>query len=227
MKKIFTIVLMTIIVVHAQKFVFDIKASLVGKIGKIVVQSDESKSKYSIDLKVKATGFAKSMSGNLVEHHTSHGSIKSGEYYAKEYKVVKSYKDIKLIKKYTFDYKKKKIMKITTKWKKGKKLYEKKKILAYFANNDVLTLYHNVVRFKKSHKAGHYGIRLAGAETNGGKILFNISKEKDYLSLSIHRSFFSGGKGTLALGIGADDIVNRGTLKSVKLLGTLTLYRIK
>lgn len=241
MKKIYVLLLAMTVSAVSQSYRYDVKASLVGKIGEVRVTSSESKTKYSIDLRLKATGFAKSMSHNLVEHHSSHGSIRDGEYYAKEYKLVKTYKDMKYIRKYIFDYKRKKIKKVSIKWKKGKKLYEKSTTLKYFANNDAMTLYHNVLRFKGTHKAGRYGIKLAGAEKDGGRILFDIPSGKalkhaqgalgvrglDILSLGLRRSFFSGGKGTLSLGIDSSGTTQKATLTNVKLLGTMTLYRIK
>jgi hypothetical protein len=240
LKKIYVIFILLFASLHAE-MVYSAKGSLIGKIMDIRVNHRDDSKKYTIRIDMKAVGLAKTMSDGLKEHHTSHGTIRRGEYYAKEYKIDKTYKDIHYIRKYMFDYKKKKITKISTKWKKGKKLYENKETLKYFAHNDILTLYHNIMRFKKKNKAGSYAIALAGAEKEGGKLTFNLPKgarlqgeqkalgmkNSEVIKLFMRRSFFSGGKGNLVFGVDKKGIVKRGTLNSVKLLGKVTLKRIK
>jgi len=148
MKKIMMISVLLFVSLHAGT-AYSARGTLVGEIVSIRENHQANSKHYNIDIDMRATGIAKSMSGNLKEHHSSRGTVKDGEFYAKEYKIDKSYKDIHYIRKYQFDYKRKRITKISIKWKKGKKLYEEKKVLAYFAHNDLLTLYHNIMRFKK------------------------------------------------------------------------------
>jgi len=217
---------------YGKEYRYTISGGLVGTVANVKVTHHEKGSKYSIKLDIVAKGMAKMLSHNLIEHHTSHGSIKQGEYYAKEYTIDKTYKDIHYVRKYLFDHRHKKITKISTKWQKGKKLYESKEQLKYYANNDVLTLYHNVLRFKKKHKAGSYAITLAGAEKEGGKLTFSLPKGKTFhglegIKLFAHRSFFSKGHGSLTMGVDPNGITQKGTLDNVKLLGKVTLKRIK
>lgn len=227
MRKIVLIILFWTVLLFGHEYQYDVKASLVGKVGEVKVKSNHTKNRYSISLSIKATGFAKSLSDNLVEKHSSRGTIKDGEYYSNEYKIVKSYKDIKYIKKYTFDYKRKKIKKSFIKWKAGKKIYQKTVTLNYFCNNDVLTLYPNVIRFKKKHNSGRYSMKLAGAERYGNKLDFEMLKGGKKLEIRLHRSFFSGGVGVLDMDMDASDTVEYAKLKGVKLLGTMRLYPVK
>jgi len=210
---------------------YSISGGLIGSVAEAVVTHHETKGDYHIRIDLVATGLAKMMSGNQKEHHISFGTIKNGEYYAKEYKIDKTYKNIHYIRRYLFDYAHQKITKISTKWKDGEKQYQTKTTLGYFAHNDILTLYHNVMRYKKKKGTGQYAIKLAGAEKEGGKLTFVLSDQKQFhglesIKLFLHRSFFAKGKGALTLGIDGAGIVQEGVLDSVKLLGEVRLKKM-
>ncbi len=221
--------------------VYTAHGTLVGKIMDVRVKHSASKAKYSIKIDVKSTGVVRLMSGDQEEHHSSYGFVRSGEYHAKEYKIDKTYKGIRYIKRYIFDYKKKKITKISKKWKNGKKLYDRKETLGYFAHNDILTLYHNIMKFKKTSKPGRYSIMLAGAEKEGGRVAFEIPsgkrveaekkllglKDIEVVVLYMKRAFMSGNNGALVFGIDKNGIMEKGILKDVKLLGKVTLKRVR
>jgi hypothetical protein len=240
MKKILLVWSLLFISVQAKQ-VYEIKASWIGKVGEATFSSRSSSKKYTIDGYIKATGIAKSMSGGLKEHHHSSGSVRNGQYYADIYTIDKTSKGKRYYKKYIFDYRHKKITKISKKWKGKKLLYDKKQVLNYFAHNDALTLYHNIIHFKKSNSAGSYTIRAAGAEYEGGKLTFFLPKGKqkdrtlnaleltrgDILRLYLSKGFFAGKKGSLVFGIDKDGVTQKATLNNVKLLGTLTAYKVK
>lgn len=209
-----------------------VRGSLIGGIADIRVHHRERLTAYTTKLEISAVGLAKALSGNQREMHISKGRVKNGEYYAREYVVTKWYKDIKYLKRYLFDYPHKKILKFSTKWKKGKKTYSKKETLRYFAHNDMLTLYHNILHFKKKHKRGRYAITLAGAENHGGKVTFGLANGRDVegvdtLTLDIKNSAFAKEKGRLLLEVDRDSSVITGELRGVKLLGTVTLKRLQ
>jgi len=217
------------------------KGTLVGTIADIKVTHQDSGRAYRIDIVVTTSGVAKMMSGGLREHHISYGRVVKGEYYASEYTIEKHYKDIRYKRSYRFDYKRKKIVRTATKWKKGKQLYRIQRELRYFAHNDILTLYHNIMRLHKSHKSGTYTIKLAGAEKERGKLRYTIPSPKalakarsrlggkalDVVQLHLNREFLSGGKGMLMLGMDQEGITQKGLLERVKVLGSVTLKRIK
>ena len=240
MKKI-SILLLLGGLIHAQ-ITYIAKASLIGEIGRVFVSEKKDKKHYQIDVEIKATGLAKSMSGNLVEHHTSIGFIKDGEYYAQKYRIQKQSKNKRYFKEYTFDYKRKKITKVSKKWKAGKLSYARKKILKYFSQNDLLTLYHNILHFKAGGKQGQYTIKSAGAEQGDSKLRFTLYTQKksqemlhdigmsqrgDALNLFMKRGFFSGGKGSLTFFMDSNEVTQKAILKSVKILGTVTAKRVQ
>ena len=243
MKKsiIVILVLMVGMFIEAGKLHYIAKGTLVGTMIDAQVQYSAGKSRYSIKVKMRATGIVKMLSGGQVETHTSSGRIKNGEYFAKEYKIEKRFKNIHYLRRYLFDYKRKKITKIATKWENGKKLYENKETLKYFAHNDILTLYHNIVRYKKKHASGHFAIALAGAEKEGGKLKFffpsgkKLENERKILSevsagiikVYMRRTFLSGGKGNLTFAIDKHGIAGKVVLDSVKVLGKVVLKRIR
>ncbi|HIP61798.1 MAG TPA: hypothetical protein EYG98_04510 [Sulfurovum sp.] len=240
MKKILLMIFVLLGSMQAE-LVYSASTSLLGQIGEVKITSKYDKKNYYIKLDLKATGLAKSMSGGLVEHHLSKGFIKDGELHAREYSIEKFYKKNRYLKRYIFDYKKKKIKKVMKKWKNGKLAYNYSKALGYFANNDILTLYPNIMRFKNKDKTGSYTIRAAGAEKEGSKLTFTLPDTKsaksilddldiddgEIVKLFLQRSFLSNGKGNLTFGIGEDGIVKKATLNKLKLFGTLTAKRIK
>ncbi len=240
MKKILILFSFVLGSLHAE-MLYSASGTLIGELMDIRIKHHATAKIYRIEVDMKAVGIAKSMSHGLKERHTSRGMIKKGEYYAKEYKIEKSYKKIRYIRTYRFDYQHQRIIRTSIKWKKGKKLYEKKKTLSYFAHNDLLTLYPNIMQFKQKNKAGKYSMILAGAESEGGKLTFILPQgralkqeqkvlgmqDADVIKLFIKKSFFSGGKGSLLLGIDKEGVVQRGSLDRVKLLGKVTLKRIK
>jgi len=239
MKKSIAVILVFLVgmFIEANRLHYVAKGTLVGTMIDAQVQYSAGKSQYSIKVKMRATGIVKILSGGQVETHTSFGRIKNGEYFAKEYKIEKRFKHIHYLRRYLFDYERKKITKISTKWKKGKKLYENKETLKYFAHNDILTLYHNIVRYKKKHASGHFAIALAGAEKEGGKLKFffpsgkKLENERKILSemsagiikVYMQRKFLSGGKGNLTFAIDKHGIASKVVLDSVKLLGKVVL----
>lgn len=219
-------------IVSAENYRYSILAGLIGKIADVKVKHHKKGASYRIQIDILSQGMAKMLSHNLKEHHSSYGSVKHGEYYAKEYKIEKTYKNIHFIRRYIFDYRHKKIIKISTKWEKGKKLYEHKERLKYFAHNDILTLYHNIMKYKKKNGAGSYTIKLAGAEREAGKLTFQLPPGKTFyglesIKLFLRHSYFSKGQGGLTMGIDAKGIVKKGILDNVKLLGKVSLKRIK
>jgi hypothetical protein len=241
MKKIIILLLLSIGSMFAQ-VTYIAKASLLGEIGRVTISEKKDKQHYQIDVKIKATGIAKSMSGNLVEHHISKGLIKKGEYYAQEYRIEKSSSGKRYLKRYLFDYKQKKITKISKKWKKGKLLYSHKRSLKYFSQNDLLTIYHNIMLFGVGGKTGQYTIKSAGAEQGDKKLLFHLldtrqrskilkdaglSEEGSVLKVFMRRGFFSDGKGSLAFLVDQEGVTQKAILKNVKLLGTVTAKRVK
>ncbi len=226
---------------EAQSLHYVARGTLVGTIIDAKVHYKANSKRYTIRVDMKATGLIKLMSGGQIEHHSSYGSVRHGEYYAKEYKIDKTYKDIHYIRRYLFDYKKKKITKISIKWKKEKKLYENKEVLKYFAHNDILTLYHNSVKYKKKHPSGHFSVALAGAEKEGGKLILSFpagkklqeernaigEKSAAIIKVYMKRAFLSGGRGSLTFAIDKNGMAKKVILDSVKLLGKVTLKRVR
>ena len=240
MKKLSLLLLLSSLM-HAQ-ITYIAKASLIGEIGRVFISEKKDKKHYQIDVEIKATGLAKSMSGNLVEHHTSKGFIKKGEYYAQKYRIQKRTKNKRYFKEYTFDYKRKKITKISKKWKEEKLSYTHKSTLKYFSQNDLLTLYHNIIHFKADGKRGQYTIKSAGAEQGDSKLRFTLYSKKqnkkmlqemgmaqdgDVLKLFMKRGFFSDGKGSLTFFMDNKEVTRKAVLKSVKILGTVTAKRVQ
>jgi len=241
MRRVLLIISFLFVSIDAE-LLYHVNASLLGKIGEVRVTSKQSKHSYSIKLDIKTTGIARRMSGNLLEHHSSKGYIKNGQFYAREYTVSKSYEDMKYLKKYKFDYSKKKIKKTLRKWQNGKLVRDSNSTLDYFSHNDIMTLYHNIRAFEKKNKAGAYSIWAAGAERVGGKSMFvlptheqksamldemSLDNSMQSIKLFLSRAYFSGSKGNIIFGIDKKGITKRATLNNLKLFGTVSIDRVK
>ena len=238
MKKILFVITAFNIFLYAQ-LNYSVKASLLGEIAKVNITSNIKNKRYTLQLKLTTTGIAKMMSGSRKEIYKSKGRIKDGSYYADVFTVKQTFKNKKYFKKYTFDYKKHKIKKVYQKWENGKLTSTTTKYLKYFSHNDLLTLYHNILQFKKSNKNGHYRISAAGAERGGSSILFelpNDTKTKKVLKklsvknasammLDIRRSYLSKGRGTMIFAIAKNGIAKKVTMNHVKMVGSLSIYR--
>lgn len=241
MKKIAFILLFMFVSLHAG-LEYSVNAPLLGKIATLKITNKYNKHRYTIKITLIATGVGKSMTGGLIEYHTSKGTVKRGVMFAKEYTIEKYYEDIKYLKKYSFNYSNKKIKKTFKKWKSGKIIREEGKELSYFSTNDMLTTYHNIMKYKKKKKAGEYSISVAGAERIGGKLRFvipdknqkrkmldklDVNLEYEAMKLFLGRSYFKNGKGNLIFAIAKNGIAKKITLNNIKLFGTVTLKRIK
>ena len=216
-----------------------LKAPLFGEVAEVKISHTTRGKKYNITLKLISKGLAKWKSGNRVETYTSKGRIIKGDYYADVYTVKQVFNNIKYLKIYTFNYKKKKIKRVYKKWKDGKLYSNETTYLSYFSHNDLMTIYHNIEQFGSSGRIGNYRINAAGAERGGNGFRFllpnaNETKKrfkkqsmsgKSAMVLSLRRTYLKSGRGEIIFIIDDDGVAKKVTLTNVKYVGTLRAYR--
>lgn len=239
MKKIITI-LMIMATAALTASTYDIKTSMMGKVGEVQLSHSNDGRHYSIVADIKATGLAKMLSKKLHYINKSEGFIKNGEYYATKYSLERNRGGKRSIKVYTFDYKKKTITKHYRRWKSGKLVKNTKTTLSFFTHIDGLNVYPHIVKFKKTHPAGEYSVIAAGAEKIGGKVDFVIAdkytassqlhhlgmKSGSIIQIFASKDFFANGYGSLTFGIDNQDTAQSIELKEIKSVGIVTAKKV-
>lgn len=202
----------------------------------------ETKGKsYTIDIGLKATGIAKTLSKNREERHISKGHIVNGIFVSDTYKVVKTYGKKHMEKMYRTDHKKKRVTKNNIKKEQGKATEEGHSVLDFYSKNDLLTLYFNLPKMiKDKEKAGTYRFSVVGAERQEGTVEVSIPKESErkryqktlgkgdywYITAIIYQKIFTSNKGELMLAVGKDSITQKAVLKDLTVFGDLVAERI-
>jgi hypothetical protein len=238
----FVLVLMSQIQAKVLDVSYKVSFGVLGQMGISEAHLETNGNRYTIDIKMKATGLAKTLSSNRKERHISKGHVVNGMYISDSYKVIKSYGEKYIEKLYTIDHKKKKVKKEYFSKKNGKVKKRKDEILGFYSNNDLLTLYFNLPKMIKDRsKAGSYEFSAVGAERQKGKVEVRIPKKSQlkaykkilgegdhwYITAIIYQKIFASNKGELMLAIGKDGITQKAVLKDLILFGDLFAKRIK
>ncbi len=221
---------------------FKVEFGIIGEIGIANAVLTRDDKYYEINVKLKATGIAKTLSGGRTEHHISTGHIENGVMIADYYRVSKSHGSVMTSKLYSINHKNKTVEKEYKRWKDGRLTSDEKKTLDFYSTDDLLSLYFNLnqkIKDKKSAKA--YTFTAVGAEKQDGNVdvsIPNVSKldeykgvlgESDdswYAKAIIHQNIFSSDKGELLLRIGDDGITQKAVLKDLILFGDIRAERI-
>ncbi len=238
MKKIWiflTIIMLSTLNAETIKADYKVEFGIIGEIGvanAVLTRDDKS---YEIDVELKATGLAKTLSGGRTEHHISKGHIENGLMVSDMYQVIKSHGSKASNKIYRFDHQKKIVTKTYKSWKNGKVDDESTKTLKFYSKDDLLTLYFNLnKKIDRTKEDKHYTFLAVGAEKQEGKAEIYIPKKSDYgeykemlgenenswyAQAIIHQNIFSSDKGELLLRIGDDGITQKAVLKDLILFG--------
>jgi len=245
MKNIFLVLTLLLgVILNAETIKADYKVEfgIIGEIGiaNAVLTRDENA--YEIDVQLKATGLAKTLSGGRTEHHISKGHIENGLMVSDMYQVIKSHGSTKSNKVYLFDHKNKIVTKQYKSWKNGKVDSESNETLKFYSKDDLLTLYFNLnQKIDRSIEDKSYTFLAVGAEKQDGKAEIYIPKKSDYSEYKemlgenksswyaraiIHQKIFSSDKGELMLRIGDDGITQKAVLKDLIFFGDIRAERI-
>ena len=245
MKNIFlvlTLLLGSMLNAEIIKADYKVEFGIIGEIGiaNAVLTKDENS--YEIDVQLKATGLAKTLSGGRTEHHISKGHIENGLMVSDLYQVIKSHGSKTSNKVYTIDHKNKTVTKKYKSWKNGKVTNESIEKLKFYSKDDLLTLYFNLnKKIDRTKEDKYYTFLAVGAEKQDGKAEVYIPKKSDYSEYKellgensnswyaraiIHQNIFSSDKGELLLRIGDDGITQKAVLKDLIFFGDIRAERI-
>ncbi len=245
MKNVFLVfILLFGVALNAETIKADYKVEfgIIGEIGIAKAVLTRDKSSYEIDVQLKATGLAKTLSGGRTEHHISKGHIEDGLMVSDLYQVIKSHGSKTSNKIYRFDHQKKIVTKTYKSWKNGKVKKESTERLKFYSKDDLLTLYFNLnKKIDRTKEDKHYTFLAVGAEKQDGKAEIYIPKKSDYgeykkmlgesdnswyAQAIIHQNIFSSDKGELMLRIGNDGITQKAVLKDLILFGDVRATKI-
>jgi len=178
MKKtyIFLMIFFSTIFLGAQTYHYKVYSPLTGTIGKITLRINEFGKSYKMIGEAKTSGIVKMLTHNRRDRYISTGSVKNGRYITHKFRMERKDSKYKEIVDYTFDYKRKKVIKHRMRWKGNKKDKDKSENLKYFANTDLAALFHNIVLDLKSGKRRDY--LAVGAEKIKGRVTVEIPNEK-------------------------------------------------
>jgi len=221
---------------------YDVAYGIVGKIGEAHAKMESDGKTYTIDIRMAATGLAAVLSGNRKEHHRSVGHVENGLFVSDRYEVVRRYRDIRVVKTYSIDHRRKRVLKSYQKYRGGILVTQEKKRLGFYSRNDLLTLYFNLDRLlPDKHRAGTYQFRAVGAEKQKGKVTVILPTRKEakvyasklgsgaawYATAIIHQKIFTSKEGHLQLAVGKDGIADKALLEDLILFGDITATRMK
>ncbi len=245
MKNIFLVLTLLLgVTLNAETIKADYKVEfgIIGEIGiaNAVLTRDENS--YEIDVQLKATGLAKTLSGGRTEHHISKGHIENGLMVSDLYQVIKSHGSKTSNKVYTIDHKNKTVTKKYKSWKNGKVKSESTEKLKFYSKDDLLTLYFNLnKKIDRTKENKHYTFLAVGAEKQDGKAEIYIPKKSEYSEYKkmlgennnswyaqaiIHQNIFSSDKGELMLRIGDDGVTQKAVLKDLIFFGDVRATKL-
>lgn len=221
---------------------YKVEFGIIGEIGIANAVLTRDDSTYKIDVKLKATGIAKTLSGGREEHHISKGHIENGLMVADYYQITKSYGSKMSNKLYSINHADKTVIRTFKRWKNGNLVKDTNVTLDYYSKDDLLSLYFNLDK-KIAHKkeSKEYVFTAVGAEKQDGNVEVTIPKATElsdykellgeddnswYAKAIVHQNIFSSDKGELLLKVGADGITQKAVLKDLVFFGDIRAKRI-
>lgn len=217
---------------------YTVKFGIFGKVGeaKTKLVKHENNATYEIYVDAKTAGLANNLSGDRREYFYSCGTIYNDilipKFYTQETRRNKKGR-LKVSKKdYEFDEVNKKIK--FTKFKGYDENLEKvsDKILTYYAQNDLLTLFFNFSKIKTDYL--HFSLIVAGAKDENGILEIKIPQDKEKIRLQkeldtkyqpyivfINQKIFSSKRGELHLALDENGYATKAILKDVILFGDI------
>ena len=148
-----------------------VEYGIFGKMGVSEATLERNATHYAIEMKARATGLAKVLSGGRVEVYKSEGRVVAGRFvpdlYAKD--IRRSGK--RRIKIYHFDHPHRLVTFHEERYKNGKLESEKNETLPYYADNDIFSLYFNILQIiGDCGKPFDRDLHAVGAEKKTGKV---------------------------------------------------------
>jgi len=221
---------------------YEARFGILGKVGAIYNTIDIKNGRYTIDTTLKLYGIAKMLLGNQKEHYISKGRVIDGLFLPDFYSMSTIKKHKRMLKEYHFKHKTHKLVRIKKKWRDGKLISDEKKIVKFYAKDDLLTLYFNMDEHIKVHKNQYkFILNVAGLERQKGKVTINVATPKDiknykddlgsstswYAKAHIVQKSFKNKSGDILLSVSKDGYIQKAVIKDLVMYGDAVLNRIE
>jgi hypothetical protein len=186
---------------------------------------------YEAEVKAKATGFSATLSGKRVETYKSMGRLVDGKLIPDSLEKVRSSNKKTKHTNYVFDHEQKQIAVFEERCD-NKVCSHSSEILPEYTENDILTLYHNVVFMFSKEGVKELNSSAVGSKQSvhvivpEGKQLKTAKKAFDdaeglYLLVILNQDIFGSDKGELYINLDDDMTVSRAVLKNTMLFGDI------
>ncbi len=221
---------------------FKVEFGIIGEIGIANAILTRDDTYYEINVKLKATGIAKTLSRGREEHHISKGHIENGVMVADYYQITKSHGSKMSNKLYSINHIDKKVTRTYKRWEDGKLTKDKEDTLAFYSKDDLLSLYFNLdKKISNKKEIKEYVFTAVGAEKQDGNVevfipttseladykkLLGQDDDSWYAKVIVHQDIFSSDKGELLLRLGDDGITQKAVLKDLVFFGDIRAQRI-
>ena len=245
MKKLFKVLFLLVVTLnmtHAKTINVDylVEFGIFGEIGVANAVLTQNDTTYEIDIKLEATGMAKTLSGGREERHVSTGHMENGVMVSDMYQVIKSSGSKTTNKLYRIDHINKTVIKEYQRWKNGVKVKDRNSSEVY-SKDDLLTLYFNLNSYITNKTESQDLLFTAvGAEKQNGSVTIHIPDSMElkeyketlgtdgawYAQAIINQDIFSSDKGELLLSIGEDGITKKAVLKDLIFFGDIRALRL-
>jgi hypothetical protein len=214
---------------------YDIYYGFFGSVGVATASLSVENGTYKIKIMARATGLAKVLSRNRVETFESTGVVKDGILIPQIFLSRKKREGKIDIKHYLFDHVNKEVNLLSTRIRNKEKI-DSKKVMPFFAQNDILTLFFNLKHILgKNFETKHERKLIAiGASDKNGKIDVRTILNKEYQEISklikgsdhilavvLNQRIFASHKGEMFLNINDDGICTSALLKDVIMFGDI------
>jgi hypothetical protein len=218
--------------IHAE---YDVSYGVIGQVGHADAMINIESGTYKIRIQAEGKGVVKFFSRGRQEIYESTGIIKDGRLLPTLFVKNKSWGSKEERKRYFFNHDKKEIVVIKTSVNGGK-VTESKELLAYYATDDILTLFFNLKLLIGEALNPEQSVKLhaVGANRQDGSLTVEAPKgkvkeevsallgfENDLLIVILNQKIFSSKRGELLMHINKEGICDSVMLKDVLLYGDL------
>ncbi len=241
MKKILVIILPIYLFSVELQNNYEISFGIFGTLGKAKTYINRDEKRYNIIVEAYADGFAKYLSNYRKETYESKGIVKDNLLYPIEYKKIKSTYSYTKVKKYIFDHENQKvIIEKDDFYKDTNETISSKEEYKYYAQNDILSLYFNIINLIKDETKEHLIFNAIGAKEDNGRVDIIKPNSEDieeiknlmeiytdnFLRVKINQKIFSSSDGEMIINIDKDNNCNKVILKDVLLFGDIIAEKI-
>jgi hypothetical protein len=237
---LFLLLLLTPLLAEVKVLNYKATFGMFGTVGLIENRLTFKGNHYTIDTTVTLKGLAKMMLGGQKEHYISMGHLEKGVMVSDHYIMTTQKKHKKIEKEYIIDHKRHRVTKIYTKWVDEKRVKHTKKVLDFYAKDDLLTLYFNMDRVIRA-KGVTYHLKAVGLEKQKGLVDVVVPSPKEekayrkdlgesanwYAKALIVQKNFKKKKGDILLSVADDGYIQKAVIKDILFYGDAQLIRTK